>query len=105
MTGTKIVAIDFEVAKNTITNNDLEKILDTSDEWITTRTGIKERKVIGGDETSANLGIEAAKKAIKRCNYDVDKIDLIIAAASAPEEVYPSVSCIIQGAIGANNAA
>ncbi len=105
MTGTKIVALDFEVANNTITNNDLEKILDTSDEWITTRTGIKERKVISKDETSVDLGIEAAKKAIKRSNYDVNKIDLIIAAASAPEEIYPSVSCLIQAAIGAKNAA
>ena len=104
-TGIKINAIDFEVASNNISNFDLEKILDTSDEWISTRTGIKNRKVASGDETSSDLGIKAAKKVIKRSNFDVDKIDLIIAAASAPEDVYPSVACIIQEAINAKNAA
>ena len=105
MIGAKIVALDFEVAKNTITNFDLEKILDTSDEWITTRTGIKERKVSDSSQNSTSLGILAAKKVIKRANIDVNEIDLIIAAASAPEDIYPSVSCIIQGEIGAKNAA
>lgn len=103
--GTKIVAIDCEVAKDIITNDDLVNILDTSDEWITTRTGIKQRRVISGDETSTTLAIRAAKKVINRSNFDVDKIDLIIAAASAPEDVYPSVSCLIQGEINAKNAA
>ncbi len=105
MINTKITALDFEVASNTITNDDLTKILDTSDEWITTRTGIKERKVISGEETSTTLGIKAAKKAIKRNNFNVEDLDLIIAATSAPEDIYPSVSCLIQGAIGAKNAA
>ena len=68
--GTKIVAIDFEVAKNIITNEDLTKILDTSDEWISTRTGIKKRRVLSKKETSTTLGIEAAKKVIKRANYN-----------------------------------
>lgn len=103
--GAKIIALDYEVADNIITNDDLTKILDTSDEWIRTRTGIKERRVISGDETSTDLGIRAAQKAIKRSNFDVEKIDLIIAAASAPEDVYPSVSCLIQNAIKADNAA
>ncbi len=103
--GVKITALDCAVAENVVTNDDLTKILDTSDEWITTRTGIKERRVIQGDETSSDLGIKAAKKALSRSGFDVSKIDLIIAAASAPEDVYPSVSCIIQGAIGASNAA
>lgn len=105
MNGVKILAIDYQVAQNKITNNDLEKILDTSDEWITTRTGIKERRIISGDETSTDLGIMAAKKAIKRCNFDPKKIDLIIAATSAPEDIYPSVACLIQNAIKAKNAA
>lgn len=105
MANTKIVALDFEVAANNITNNDLTRILDTSDEWMTTRTGIKERKVISGDTSSTDLGIKAALKAIKRSNFDVEKIDLIIGASSAPEDIYPSVACLIQGAIGAKNAA
>ena len=85
--GVKIVSIDCEVAKNVITNDDLTKILDTSDEWITTRTGIKERRVVSGDESSTTLGISAAKKVIKRSNFNIKDIDLIIAAASAPEDV------------------
>lgn len=108
MTNAKIITIDFEVAKNIITNDDLTKILDTSDEWITTRTGIKERRVIDGDENSTTLGIKAAQKALKRAEkrgIKVEDIDLILAAASAPEDVYPSVACLIQSAIGAKNAA
>ena len=103
--GIKIAALDYEVAQNIITNDDLTKILDTSDEWISTRTGIKQRRVSSGDETSTTLGIKAAQKTIKRSGFDVEKIDLIIAAASAPEDVYPSVSCLIQAGIGAKNAA
>ena len=103
--GVKILALDCEVANNIVTNEDLTKILDTSDEWITTRTGIKKRRVISGDVTSTDLGIAAAKKALKRASFDPKEIDLIIAASSAPEEVYPSVACRIQGALEAKNAA
>ena len=103
--GTKIIAIDCEVAKNKLSNDDLTKILDTSDEWISTRTGIKNRRVLSGDETSVHLGISAAKKVIKRANYKGDEFDMIIVASSAPEEIYPSIACRIQAEIGANNAA
>ena len=99
MANTKIVALDCEVASNVITNDDLTKILDTSDEWITTRTGIKKRRVVSCNMTSTDLGIASAKKVIKRAKdkgFDTDKIDLIIAACSAPEDIYPSVSCLIQ---------
>jgi len=102
---TKILSIDYQTADSVITNFDLEKILDTSDEWITTRTGIKERKIISKDETSTDLGIKAAKKVIERAKFDSEKIDLIIAACSAPEDIYPSVACLIQSAIKAKNAA
>ena len=100
--GLKIIALDCKIAQNTITNDDLTKILDTSDEWITTRTGIKERKVVSGDETSTDLGIEAAKKVVLRAEkkgFDKNSIDLILVASSAPEDVYPSVSCYIQRAL------
>ena len=103
--GTKIIAIDYEVAQNTITNNDLIKILDTSDEWISTRTGIKKRRLLSADETSTDLAIKASQKVIKRANYSGDEFDMIIVASSAPEEVYPSIACRIQAEIGAKNAA
>ena len=100
----KIIALDCEVAQNIITNDDLTKFLDTSDEWITTRTGIKKRRVLSGNQTSTELGIKVAQKIIKRANFNPNEIDMIIAASSAPEEVYPSVACRIQGAIEAMNA-
>lgn len=103
--GTKIIAIDCEVAKNIITNDDLTKILDTSDEWIYSRTGIKKRRVLPKNETSVDLGIRAAQKVVQRAKYSGDEFDMIITASSAPEEVYPSVACRIQAAIGAKNAA
>ena len=102
---TKIIAIDCEVAQNKITNDDLTKILDTSDEWISTRTGIKERRVLSADETSTDLAIKASENVIKRANFDPNKIDMIVVASSAPEEVYPSVACRIQGVVGIPNAA
>ncbi len=102
---TKIKAIDFAVADNIITNDDLTQILDTSDEWISTRTGIKERRVIGNDETSTTLGVKAAKKVIEKINFNPMDFDLIISACSAPEDIYPSTACIIQDAINAKNAA
>lgn len=106
---TKIVAIDYEVAKNVITNDDLTKILDTSDEWIFSRTGIKQRRVASGNENSLTLGVEAAKKALKRAEknsgFNLESIDLVIAACSAPENIYPSVACLIQGELGLKNAA
>ena len=103
--GTKIIAIDCEVASNEITNDDLTKILDTSDEWISSRTGIKKRRVLSENETSTDLGIRAAKKVVKRANFNTEDFDLIIAASSAPEEVYPTVACRVQAEIGAKKAA
>ncbi|MBR2068648.1 MAG: ketoacyl-ACP synthase III [Candidatus Gastranaerophilales bacterium] len=103
--GTKIISIDFETADKVITNDDLTKILDTSDEWIVTRTGIKKRRIIEGNTTSVDLGISAAKKAVKRCNFNPLDIDLIISACSAPEDIYPSTACLIQKALGAKNSA
>ncbi len=106
---TKVLAIDYEVAKDVIKNDDLTKILDTSDEWIVSRTGIKERRVASLNTTPTTLGISAARKVIERAkkykNFNPDDIDLIIAACSAPEDIYPSVSCLIQGALGIKNSA
>ena len=104
MTGVKIISLDYAVGKKVISNDDLTKILDTSDEWITSRTGIKQRRILSGNETSADLGIEAAKNTINRVNLNPENIDIIICASSAPEIVYPSISCLIQAEIGAINA-
>lgn len=88
----------------TLTNKDLEKIVETSDEWITTRTGIKVRHISSDDETTATLGAEAAKIALDDAGIGPADIELIIVATVTPEMVFPSTACFIQDAIGAINA-
>ncbi len=101
----KIAGIGFNVPEAVITNDDLTKIIDTSDEWIRTRTGIERRHVLSGNETAVEMGIKAAEKALAKSKIDVEEIDLIIAAASVETHAYPSSACEIQAAIGAINAA
>ncbi len=100
-----IAGLGYAVPKTKITNDDLSKILDTSDEWISSRTGIKERRVCSGNETAVTLGFEAAKNALKKANMRGEDIQLVIAATSVPPKAYPSTACLIQGEIGAKNAA
>ena len=100
-----IAGVGYGVPKTVITNDDLTKLVDTSDEWITTRTGIKERRVVSGEENAVTLGIEAAKNALEKAKMDAKDIDMIIAAASVPAHPYPATACEIQAAIGADNAA
>jgi len=92
------------VPEGTLTNEDLTKMVDTSDEWITTRTGIKVRHIASEKETTATLAIEAAKKALAKAQLDPLDIDLIIVATVTPEMVFPSTACFVQDAIGAGNA-
>ncbi|NLK95806.1 MAG: ketoacyl-ACP synthase III [Clostridiales bacterium] len=81
-----------------ITNNDISKIVDTSDEWVSTRTGIKERRISEGEETS-DIAIKAAKLALERANVKGEDIDLIIVATVTPDGFTPSVSCLVQRGI------
>ena len=92
------------VPKKTLSNEDLEKIVDTSDEWISTRTGIKVRHICSEGESTATLGTEAAKIAIESAGLTPEDIDFIIVATITPEMVFPSTACFIQDAIGAKNA-
>jgi 3-oxoacyl-[acyl-carrier-protein] synthase III len=87
-----------------LTNDDLAQIVDTSDEWITTRTGIKVRHVTTAEETTATLAVEAAKKALEHAGADAKEIDLIIVATITPEMPFPSTACFVQHALGAKNA-
>ncbi len=97
---TKILSIGMALPETTITNEDLTSILDTSDEWIATRTGIKERNVLSGEENSTTLAITAAKDALKKAKLTGKDIDLIIVAVSFPYNIYPSTACEVQNAIG-----
>ncbi len=88
-----------------ITNSDLEKIVDTTDEWITTRTGIKERRMASSEVASSDLGLEAAMAAINDAGLKPEDIDLIITATVTPDMLFPATACIIQDKIGARNTA
>ncbi len=101
----RIAGLGFNVPETVITNEDLTKIIDTSDEWIRTRTGIEKRHVLSGNETAVEMGIKAAEKALAKSKIPAEKIDYIIAAASLETHAYPSTACEIQAAIGAVNAA
>ena len=86
------------------TNADLEKMVDTSDEWIVTRSGIRERRIAAADETVATMGCEAAKKALEMANLDPQEIELIIVATTSGSHAYPSSACQVQGLLGIEDA-
>jgi len=88
-----------------LTNQDLEKMVDTTDEWITTRTGIKERRIAGPDEAMSKFAIEASRRAIERAGVSVSDIDLIITATVTPDRLIPATSCFVQRELGAPRAA
>ncbi len=96
----KIAGVGYSVPETVITNDDLTKLYETSDEWIYTRTGIKERRVVSGNQNAIDLGFEAAKRALDKAKLNPDEIDLIIAASSAPPDLYPAIACHIQARLG-----
>lgn len=100
-----IISVGSFVPEQVLTNFDLEKMVETSDEWITTRTGIKERRIAAKGERTSHLAIKAAKQALKRADFDPAKLDLIIVATISPDSNFPSVACLVQKALGAKHAA
>ena len=100
-----IKALGHYVPKRILNNRDIEKMVDTSDEWITVRTGIKERRIAARGEKTSNLAINAAKEVLKKSKLEADDIDLIIVATATPDSGFPSVACQVQNAIHAKNAA
>ncbi len=92
------------VPKKKLTNDDLSHMVDTSDEWITTRTGIKNRHISSDEETTAYLATEAAKLALEAANLEAKKVEIIIIATITPEMVFPSTASFVQQAIGAKKA-
>ena len=92
------------IPQKQLTNEELTKIVETSDEWITTRTGIKVRHIAADDQTTAMLATEAAKKAIQQAGVSAEDIELIITATITPEMVFPSTACFVQDALGAKKA-
>ena len=101
--GSKIIGVGGSLPKTVVTNADLEKHVDTSDEWISSRTGIRQRHVVD-DETCTSLATAAALDAMRFAGINAEEIDLIIVATSTPDYLYPSTACLVQREIGALNA-
>jgi len=100
-----IAGVGSYVPEKIITNADLEKMVNTSDEWITTRTGIKERHLAAPDEFTSDLATKAAEKAMQNAQVTADQIELIIVATITPDMPFPSTACLVQQRIGAHRAA
>jgi|MGYP003958025963 3-oxoacyl-[acyl-carrier-protein] synthase-3 len=97
-------SIGAYVPEKTLTNQDFEKMLDTSDEWITKRTGIKKRHIAADDEVTSDLGAKAGQIALDRANLTIDDIDMIIVATFTGDYLYmPSTACMVAQKLGANN--
>jgi len=92
------------VPSRLVTNDDLAQMVDTTDEWIRERTGIRERHIAGGEDTTASLAVEAALKALRVANLNPDDLDLIIVSTSSPEHIFPATACLVQDRIGATKA-
>jgi 3-oxoacyl-[acyl-carrier-protein] synthase-3 len=100
----KVTAAAFYVPERVVTNADLEKTLDTSDEWIRTRTGIRERRFAAPGQATSDLAAEAARKLLASRGIDAGEIDVIIVATVTPDMAFPSTACVLQDKIGARNA-
>jgi len=96
----KIRSMGIYLPEKILTNADLEKMVDTSDEWITTRTGIKERRIAREDEVTSDLGVAAARKALENGGLKPQEVDLILVATNTPDTIFPSTACWIQKKLG-----
>jgi len=95
-----IVGIGSYVPEKVVTNTDLEKMVETSDEWIRTRTGIIERRIIAADENVSDLALRAAEKALTDAQLEPQEIDLIVVATASPEMIWPSTACLVGQKLG-----
>lgn len=100
-----IIGLGRYVPENVVTNFDLEKRMDTSDEWIRTRTGIVERRLAAENEETSDMAVKAAKRAIDNAGITPADLDLIVVATVTPDKPFPTVSCMLQEQLGAVNAA
>ena len=98
-----ITGVQGYVPEYILDNKELEKLVDTNDEWITTRTGIKERRILKGQKGSSDMGTEAINGLLKKTNTSAEEIDLIICATVTPDMLFPSTACLIADKIGARN--
>src|SRR5437762_11881348 len=95
-----IIGTGSYVPEKTLTNADLSRIVDTSDEWITTRTGIKERRIAAKGEDTSDMAAKAALKAIEHSKISAKEIGLIFVATATPEMVFPATACFVKKTVG-----
>ncbi len=101
----KIVGMGSAVPERILTNRDLEQMVDTSDEWIVTRSGIRERHISDDQTATSDLAAVAAQRALKRAGITPQEVDAIIVGTATPDMIFPSTACLVQDRIGAANAA
>jgi 3-oxoacyl-[acyl-carrier-protein] synthase-3 len=99
-----IIGTGVYLPEKTVTNRDLEKIVDTTDEWIYSRTGMRERRIARADQAASDLAAEAAKAALADAGISAEEVDLLIVATLSPDMFFPSTACFVQDRIGAKNA-
>jgi len=97
MSYARIVGTGSYLPENVMTNHDLEKLVETSDQWIRERTGIEQRHIVADNETTVDLAEKASRRAIEAAGIDASEIDLIVLATSTPDKIFPSSACILQG--------
>src|SRR3989338_926215 len=100
-----IIGLGSYLPKKVLTNFELERMVDTTDEWIRTRTGISERRIAQAGEATSDLAALAAKQALKDAKLSPDDVELIIVATITPDMQFPATSCLVQAKLGANSAA
>src|SRR5438045_7704790 len=100
-----IVGTGSYTPEKRVTNADMAKIVDTSDEWITTRTGIKERRIAAKDEMTSEMATKASLKALEQAKVKPEDVDLILVATATPDMLFPATACFVQKKIGAKKAA
>ncbi|AMA51823.1 MULTISPECIES: beta-ketoacyl-ACP synthase III [Bacillus] len=99
-----ILGVGRYIPEKVLTNQDLEKMVETSDEWIRTRTGIEERRIAADDVYSSHMAVAAAKKALEQAEVAAEDLDMILVATVTPDQAFPTVSCMIQEQLGAKKA-
>lgn len=101
----KIIGTGSYLPERVLSNADLEKIVETSDEWIVSRTGMKERRIAADGEHTSAMGAKAAQRALAEAKVSPEEIDFVLVATLTPDYLFPSTACLIQSALGAKNAA
>ncbi len=104
MVGAGILGVGMAVPERTVTNADLERTLDTSNEWIVSRTGIRERRIAGPNEFTSDLATEACRQALDDAGIAPDEIELVLCATTSGDHLWPATACLVQDRIGAHGA-